>query len=41
MRGLGRRWSTTCSSWLERVRERDVWQPVPAEVKAYFASRLR
>jgi aromatic-L-amino-acid/L-tryptophan decarboxylase len=36
MRRLGREMVDNMLSWLEGVRERDLWQPVPAEVKAYF-----
>jgi aromatic-L-amino-acid decarboxylase len=36
MRALGHRMVDDMLDWLESARERKVWQPVPAEVKAYF-----
>lgn len=36
MRELGHRMVDDMLSWLETAREREVWQPVPAEVKAHF-----
>jgi glutamate/tyrosine decarboxylase-like PLP-dependent enzyme len=36
MRALGHRMVDDMLSWLESARERNVWQPVPAEVKAHF-----
>jgi len=40
MRSLGHRMVDDMLSWLETVREREVWQPVPAEVKAHFQQPL-
>jgi glutamate/tyrosine decarboxylase-like PLP-dependent enzyme len=40
MRELGRRMTDDMLSYLETVRERPVWQPIPEEVKAYFKQRL-
>jgi aromatic-L-amino-acid/L-tryptophan decarboxylase len=36
MRGLGREMVEDMLTWLEGVGRRDVWQPVPAEVKEHF-----
>ncbi len=36
MRALGRRMVDDMLGWLEDTREREVWQPVPAEVKEHF-----
>ncbi|MGE5602820.1 MAG: pyridoxal phosphate-dependent decarboxylase family protein [Nitrososphaerales archaeon] len=36
MRALGRQMVDDMLGWLEAAREREVWQPVPDEVKAYF-----
>jgi glutamate/tyrosine decarboxylase-like PLP-dependent enzyme len=36
MRALGHQMVDDMLSWLESARERAVWQPVPAEVKAHF-----
>jgi len=40
MRSLGRRMVDDMLTWLETVRERKVWQPVPAEVKAHLQQPL-
>ncbi len=40
MRGLGHRMVDDMLSWLETVRERKVWQSVPAEVKAHLQQPL-
>ena len=40
MRSLGHRMVDDMLSWLETVRERKVWQPVPAEVKAHLQQPL-
>ena len=40
MRSLGHRMVDDMLTWLETVREREVWQPVPAEVKAHFQQPL-
>ncbi len=36
MRSLGRQMVDDMLTWLENAGEREVWQPVPAEVKAHF-----
>ena len=40
MRSLGHRMVDDMLTWLETVRERKVWQPVPAEVKAHLQQPL-
>ena len=40
IRGLGRRMVDDMLSWLETVRERKVWQPVPTAVKAHLQQPL-
>jgi aromatic-L-amino-acid decarboxylase len=40
MRNLGYRMVDDMLNYLENVRDRHVWQPVPAEVKAYFSQPL-
>ena len=40
MRSLGHRMVDDMLTWLETVREREVWQPVPAGVKARFQQPL-
>lgn len=40
MRALGHRMVDDMLGWLESAREREVWQPVPAEVKSFFQHAL-
>jgi aromatic-L-amino-acid decarboxylase len=40
MRALGHRMVDDMLDWLESAREREVWQPVPAGVKAHFQQPL-
>ena len=37
MRSLGRQMVDDMLEWMESARDRKVWQPVPDEVKAFFA----